>query len=673
MSDIIDYYQQLKTLADKTHHRRLCCLQGTQTWCYQQAQTIIQAASDDYKWCGESPESIVQTPYAALLGQDVALLILNMQSRFDANMFAAAEGSVCGGGVIVLLLTDNMDPNDLFYHYIKQQMALQHVAIYQQGQPIPKLITPLIVATSVTEEVALSEQQQAVTAVIKTITGHRRRPLVLTANRGRGKSAALGIAAATLINQGLTSILVCAPNKQATATLFKHAAATLQHPDDLAKLTFIAPDALFLEHPTCELLLIDEAAAIPLKLLTDFTQHYSRLVFATTQFGYEGSGRGFALRFQQTLNSLAPGWRSLHLHQAIRWAANDPVEAFTLSCLCLQEKQESEQTVNVTQPQVRLIERQTLLTQPDLLNQLFSLLVNAHYQTKPSDLEALLNDDTQHIVIMQQDNRLLGVALVNREGALNNTLCEQIYLGKRRVQGHLVAQSLTFHSGFQEAGEHRYARIQRIAIQPALQHQGLGSQLVTWIIDWATQQQFDHVCASFAASDDLLRFWFTHQLQVLRIGTQKDKSSGQHSFIVNLPLTTRANTLHQHIHADFVERLSVQLPRQLKHLDTSLLLTLWPQIITPSANATLLTQLSSYVQGHQGYDNVEYLLITLVKAHSLSTLTLQQQQCVIAKIIQNQDWATLIKQHHFTGQKQAQTFFKHCICDLLTSIRQPIN
>ena len=673
MSDVIDYYQQLKTLAENAHHRQLCCLQGSQAWCYQQAQNIIQAGSVNYKWCGESPESIEQTPYAALLGQDVALLVLNMQTRFDANMFAAAEGSVCGGSVIVVLLTDSMDPNDLFYHYIKQQMTSQHIAIYQQHQPMPDLPPFSDAISSVSEEVTLSEQQQAVEAVIKTVTGHRRRPLVLTANRGRGKSAALGMAAATLINQGLTSILVCAPNKQATATLFKHAAASLQHADDLAKLTFIAPDALFLEHPACELLLIDEAAAIPLKLLTDFTQHYSRLVFATTQFGYEGSGRGFALRFQQTLNCLAPGWRSLHLNQAIRWAANDPVEAFTLSSLCLQEKPMLEQTIDVVQPQVRLIEKQTLLTQPDLLNQLFSLLVNAHYQTKPSDLEALLNDNTQSIVIMQQANKLLGVALVNHEGTLNDTLCEQIYLGKRRVQGHLVAQSLTFHSGFKQAGEHRYARIQRIAIQPALQHQGLGSQLVTWVIDWATQQQFDHVSASFAASDDLLRFWFAHQLQVLRIGTQKDKSSGQHSFIVNLPLTTRAKTLHQHIHADFVQRLNVQLPRQLKQLDTSLLLILWPQIITPSASATLLSQLSSYVQGHQGYDNVEYLLITLVKAHSLSALTLQQQQCVIAKVIQNQDWATLIKQHHFTGQKQAQTFFKHCICDLLTSIRRPIN
>jgi len=673
VSDIIDYYQQVKTLAENANHRQLCCLQGTSEWCFQHTLAILQCGFHDYKWCGESPDSIMQTSYATLLGQDVSLLVLNMQARFDPNMFAAAEGSVCGGGVIVLLLPETLNTNDLFYHYIKQQLALQHIAIFQQHQPMPDLPTLSEPIPSVSEKVTLSEQQQAVEAVIKTVTGHRRRPLVLTANRGRGKSAALGMAAATLINQGLTSILVCAPNKQATATLFKHAAATLQYADDLTKLRFIAPDALFLDHPACELLLIDEAAAIPLKLLTDFTQHYSRLVFATTQFGYEGSGRGFALRFQQTLNKLAPGWRSLHLHQAIRWAANDPVEAFTLSSLCLQEKQTLEQTDKVTMPQISVIQPRSLLTQPDLLNQLFSLLVNAHYQTKPSDLAALLNDDTQSIVIMQQGNRLLGVALVNHEGALNNTLCEQIYLGKRRVQGHLVAQSLTFHSGFKQAAEHRYARIQRIAIQPALQHQGLGSQLVTWIIDWATQQSCDHVSASFAASDDLLRFWFTHQLQVLRIGTQKDKSSGQHSFIVNLPLTTRAKTLHEHIHADFVDRLSIQLPRQLKQLDTNLLLILWPQIITPPTNETLLTQLSSYVQGHQGYDNVEYLLITLVKTHTLTTLTVQQQQCVIAKVIQNQDWATLIKQHHFTGQKQAHTFFKHCICDLLTSIRQPIN
>ena len=43
-----------------------------------------------------------------------------------------------------------------------------------------------------------ADQQRAVDAVVRVVTGHRRRPVVLTSDRGRGKSAAFGIAAAQL-------------------------------------------------------------------------------------------------------------------------------------------------------------------------------------------------------------------------------------------------------------------------------------------------------------------------------------------------------------------------------------------------------------------------------------------------------------------------------------------
>ena len=38
--------------------------------------------------------------------------------------------------------------------------------------------------------------------------------------------------------------------------------------NDLQRLIFMPPDALANEQPECDLLIIDEAAAIPLKLLT---------------------------------------------------------------------------------------------------------------------------------------------------------------------------------------------------------------------------------------------------------------------------------------------------------------------------------------------------------------------------------------------------------------------
>ena len=679
MSAAIQFYQQLKCSAKQSNHRQLCCIQGDQQWSFDQASAIIEYANIDYKWCGDAPNSINTCTYSTLLGQDVQLLILNMSQKFDPNMFAAAEGAVCGGCIIIVLLSENPAADDNFTNYIKQQLIVHRFPIFKESQqqpisntsivppPTPSLSSEKQHSYKQKQPLNCKEQLQAVEQIIKTVTGHRRRPLVITANRGRGKSAALGIAAATLINQGLTKIIICAPSQHAVTTLYKHATLTLNNAQDLKCIQFMAPDTLQLEQTICDLLIIDEAAAIPIKLLIEFTKCYSRLVFATTQFGYEGSGRGFALRFQKQLDKIAPEWRSFHLSQPIRWAENDPVETFTLSSLCLME-----QTLNCKfddkqlQPTISILNRIELLQQPQQLNQLFSLLVNAHYQTKPSDLVSLLNDQDLSIITMQHKHEILAVALINHEGGFDQTTSEQIYQGKRRPNGHLIAQSFTFHSGFKNAATQRYARIQRIAVQPTLQKQQLGSQLLTWIIDWAATQQFDHISASFAGSDDLLRFWTRQQLQVLRIGSRKDKSSGQHSVMVNLPLSHQGKELHHQIQTDFHKQVKVQLSRQLSRLDSTLLIALWPQIVFKQCNELIQQSLSAYINANRSYENIEYLLIELLYSSSLTALNSKQQRCLIEKVIQNHSWQEIVQQHHFTGQKQAQAFLKNCICDLLT-------
>ena len=113
------------------------------------------------------------------------------------------------------------------------------------------------------------EQLLAVEAIKKVATGHRRRPLVMTADRGRGKSAALGIAAAQLLNHGLSRIVVTGPSLASTEQVFQHADECLGN-DSLSRGTFsrgrvqwqdksvqfMAPDEI-VGHPVdCDLMLV---------------------------------------------------------------------------------------------------------------------------------------------------------------------------------------------------------------------------------------------------------------------------------------------------------------------------------------------------------------------------------------------------------------------------------
>ena len=151
---------------------------------------------------------------------------------------------------------------------------------------------------------------------------------MLTADRGRGKTAALGIAAANLLADKVDYIVVTAPLFSSVETLFSHARSLLagaeQHGHTLLwqgrRIQYLPPDELLRSTPAARLLLVDEAAAIPAPLLSAMLDHYHRVVFTTTVHGYEGTGRGFAIRFQRELDRRRPNWQLQTLLQPVRWA-----------------------------------------------------------------------------------------------------------------------------------------------------------------------------------------------------------------------------------------------------------------------------------------------------------------------------------------------------------------
>jgi tRNA(Met) cytidine acetyltransferase len=257
-----------------------------------------------------------------LLGQETDAIVFDAHSGFDVNAFAAISGTLRGGGTLYLLTPPLPawaafpDPDyQRFLPYPYQAEAVNGrflrrlVGMLEEGvcnTPLPTTVGAYCIRP-------LHEQLNTIQTILQATM-----PVVLTADRGRGKSAALGMAASQLIGQG-KQVLLTAPSRATVESVFKHA----KNPP-----AFFAPDDLLQTLPEGDVLLVDEAAAIPVPLLLQMLEHYPRCVFSTTLHGYEGSGRGFALRFQKQLDVRAPGWHAIRLHQPIRWAENDPLEHF---------------------------------------------------------------------------------------------------------------------------------------------------------------------------------------------------------------------------------------------------------------------------------------------------------------------------------------------------------
>jgi len=239
------------------------------------------------------------------------------------------------------------------------------------------------------------------------------------------------------------------------------------------------------------------------------------------------------------------------LTQPMRWQANDPLEAFMRSSFLCDVKTPDIDKKSPYDAKELLIYSQVtgqqLAHNNELLKQVYALLMLAHYQTTPQDLRILLDHPDHTIHLCHVGDQLAGLAWVANEGGLDAELAQQIALGKRRIQGHLLAQILAQQAGFSNACEMRSWRVQRLVVLPSLQGKGLGSLLLQQIFVLAKESQVDFVGASFSANIDTLRFWQANHFSPAWLGMRADAATGLNSVQVIRPISTAGSQLAQYL------------------------------------------------------------------------------------------------------------------------------
>nr|CAA6829745.1 MAG: Predicted P-loop ATPase fused to an acetyltransferase COG1444 [uncultured Thiotrichaceae bacterium] len=530
--------------------RHLSCISGSCVDVLQRAinqlqytERVLWVTHKEVPLSGDSSSLCLPANKArTVLGREFFIVVFDAWSGLDVNALAAVSGTICAGGSLVLLTPPLADwpqyadpdykrflphpwqPDQLDGHFLRRFIRLLTAYPLLDLYDVPLVPDPAFSAQT------RDDQLLALDTILEA-----REAVVMTAARGRGKSAVLGMVVECLKgkpplspllqsgNEGDLKILLTAPSRAAAETVFKHT----QFPPE-----FIAPDDLLQTLPEADVLLVDEAAMIPVPMLLAMQKHYPRCVFSTTSQGYEGSGRGFVLRFQAELNRCVPDWKNVRLNTPIRWSEGDQLESLLNQLLLLDVELASCDSLQGSENvSYRMISQQALLEDEALLRQLFALLVNAHYQTRPSDLRQMLDAPQLTIHVLEQNKQPIAVALLTGEGGLDADLVAEIHAGKRRPHGHLLAQSLTFHAGIEGAACLYGERVMRIAVHPGLQGQGLGSDLLNHVIEYAQKQQVDYVGVSYAVSPELLSFWQRAGFVSVRLGFRKDKASGARSLM----------------------------------------------------------------------------------------------------------------------------------------------
>ena len=526
--------------------RRLLVLSGEERWCFDHALKLRDALPGDWLWISPQPDAENHCSPSALqtlLGREFRHAVFDARHGFDAAAFAALSGTLKAGSWLVLLLpvweewenqpdadslrwSDCPDPiaTPHFVQHFKRVLTANNDAIlWRQNQPFSLAhFTPRTdwhPATGAPQP----EQQQLLQQLLTMPSG----VAAVTAARGRGKSALAG----QLISRIAGSAIVTAPAKAATDVLAQFAGE---------KFRFIAPDALLASDEQADWLVVDEAAAIPAPLLHQLVSRFPRTLLTTTVQGYEGTGRGFLLKFCARF----PHLHRFELQQPIRWAQGCPLEKMVSEALVFDDE-------NFTHtPQGNIVisafEQTLWRSEPETPLKVYQLLSGAHYRTSPLDLRRMMDAPGQHFLQAAGENEIAGALWLVDEGGLSQELSQAVWAGFRRPRGNLVAQSLAAHGSNPLAATLRGRRVSRIAVHPARQREGTGQQLIAGALQYT--QDLDYLSVSFGYTGELWRFWQRCGFVLVRMGNHREASSGCYTAMALLPMSDAGKQLAEREH-----------------------------------------------------------------------------------------------------------------------------
>lgn len=630
------------------------------------------------------------------MGGTWTLLLADLSKQFRANDLGRLVEVVEGGGLAILcippveewlstltpferkLVSKPYTESDV-KHFFKRRFlskALQHRGVWLvdlekkeiYGEPLkptgrkPNPFTASLLGIPLTED-----QFEAVEAIQNTLESREERCLILTADRGRGKSAVLGLGLAwytgRLVESGIRrTIFVTAPEPSNVKTLMEFLCRGLESLNlgyetherrgytlgvEAGGVEIVYVQPLTAAKKKLSIKIVDEAAGIPVPLLVGILRRSRKTIFSSTVHGYEGAGRGFSVRFMKTLEASGVKVETVKLETPIRYPTGDPVERWLYDTLLLNaepDQIEGEPTPGTVK--YRVLTKEDLLNDENLLRSLYGIYVLAHYRNRPNDLAVLL-DAPHHSARGLTFNGKIVVSLwIAEEGGLTFDSREEM-VREAEASGHVIPSRIALHYDVVGFFSLKGLRVVRIATHPSFTGRGLGSQALRSLEAEAKGRGYFWVGAGFGASEELLRFWLKNGYIPVHLSPSVNPVSGEYSVIVVKPLNGEAYSYIAQANLEFRVRLLESLHDIYFRLEPSIARLLLstgvkslPVQLTPGQEA----RVRDYSRGVLSYEASSDAVKLLAKKHFLSEsrarmkLDPTEEELLIAKLFKGEEW-----------------------------------
>jgi len=645
------------------------------------------------------------------LGQTYSSLVLDLTEGFNPNDLGILIETVAEGGLILIVSPKIVEWNNLIgkweedvsespgviprfnRRFISKTLEADGIIIYDvdEGRIIKnytyKEIEDSRETLQIPEEVqeikrklyklCATQDQIRVLQLFETFFDRKKekKSVVITADRGRGKTAVLGILTPYLISRmnlvlkRPIRILVVAPTPESVQTYFHFLkkAMVRQGMSDFrtretrnmitvlnsrfARVEYAIPRRALLEREYADIIIVDEAAGIDVNVLEKITESVRYTVFSSTIHGYEGAGRGI-LRFLRKLEREDIEIEKIHLDEPIRYGRGDPIEKWLYDVLLLDSQpaelnEDDIKKIKENRFDFELIEKDRLMVDEKLLREYFGIYVLAHYRNRPSDL-VILTDFPNHFPFRVSVNgKTICSIQVAIEGGMDAEFIKKLTEGFR-PKGQIIPDLMVKHFFFEEFAESKGVRIVRIATHPYVTGMGIGSFALKKIQEWAKSQNLDWVGSGFGVSIELLNFWDKSEFLPVHITPGRNEVSGEHTLIVLKALNRNMREKLLRINSDFIKRLIEYLGDELRDIETKLAMMLLrtirknAPIPKPRIKNEDCRRMEKYFEGLSLYEYISDIVRPLVKYYYSRAkkveLEEEEHEIVVGKCLQLKTW-----------------------------------
>lgn len=692
-------------------------------------------------------EVAVYEKSAKYLGTTVQVLVLDLLNDLRPNDIGRLLGIVEGGGIILLLTP----PHDVW----PEHMTLFKQSLVVPNHPKPRHVfirwfmrhlyghdgivvydvesNKLLKGDTYAEEtvknlrsrrelelpqvrlfpdelyrLALTQDQVTVIEAIEKnmvekFKEFKHQVVVIIADRGRGKSSAVGIGVVGLVRELLkfknrVRVAVTANEPSSIQSMMLLATKALE----VLKKEFrvikregfvieIKGDRFSIEYwPPLDILkldvdvvVVDEAAGIPVPLLHKIWRKFKRTIFSTTIHGYEGAGRGFSVRFLKRIREDRKTKLAIvEMSEPIRYSADDPIEKFQFDVLLLNAEPaeltaEDIESIKKGEYSYVAYEPEELFKAENeaLLRQLFGIYVLAHYRNEPDDL-GMIADAPHHAVraMVLKNGKVVAAAQLAEEGGLTSEYIDELLKGGK-ISGNIIPDRLLKHLRRRIFGEGVGWRVVRIAVHIDAQGMGIGSEFIKSILSEAKSRGYDWVGAGFGVTYELLNFWLKNGFKVLHLSPERNPVSGEYTALVIHPLTEAWRKVVEDSLEDFIVKFVESLPAVYRDFETDAAYLILSSLEKPleiskviDLRDTQLERLSLYISAvftlEVVFDSAILAVKKLVYEGKLSRVGQRSGQILIAKVLQGRPWEN-IREEFGIGKAAAATAVRESLAKAL--------